>query len=226
MLTRAYSFRVVLSRQNLVQFRIGGILIDSEQGCIRLRAGVCIKGEGRPSLYMRKDKFNLRKEFAKTYDDLSDALFRHCFFRLSDRERALDLMQETFIRVWNVLANEREEIKNLKAYLYKTANNLIIDEYRARRETVSVEAMRESGVDIKDESTTIETDVEVSIGFGHVFEVLQGLDEKYKDAVIMRYIDQLSLKEIASITGETVSNVAVRVNRGLKQVKELIENGK
>jgi RNA polymerase sigma-70 factor (ECF subfamily) len=165
----------------------------------------------------------LQKEFGQFYESLSDAIFRHCFFRLSDRERALDLMQETFIRTWSVLADGKREIKNIKSFLYRTAHNLIVDEYRTRKSTFSVEGLRESGWDIKDEDK-IEVDVETSIETEKILQTLNKIDEKYRDAVIMRYIDELSLKEIAEATGETINNIGVRINRGLKQTKKLLEN--
>jgi RNA polymerase sigma factor (sigma-70 family) len=73
------------------------------------------------------------EEFVKLYDELADKLFRHCYFRVFNRERAKDLMQETFMRVWKY-CNEGHEVKNLKSFLYKVANNLIIDESRKKKE--------------------------------------------------------------------------------------------
>src|SRR4030042_4318451 len=146
----------------------------------------------------------LQKEFGQVYESLSDAIFRHCYFRLSDRERALDLMQETFIRVWDALADGQREIRNLKPFLYKTAHNLIIDEYRTRKNTLSIDKLKESGWDIKDENK-VETSAETSIGIEKILKTLDKIDEKYRATIIMRYIDELSLKEIAEATGETIN---------------------
>jgi RNA polymerase sigma-70 factor (ECF subfamily) len=172
---------------------------------------------------MRGNK--LQKEFTKLYEDFSDAIFRHCYFRLSNRERALDLMQETFLRTWNVVAEGKERVRSPKALLYRVANNLIIDEYRTRKITVSIEELRESGRDISTNSTS-ESGAEMAIELERVMEALAKIDEKYQDAVIMKYIDELSLKEIAGATGESVSNAGVRVSRGLKQLKQLLANEK
>lgn len=185
--------------------------------------GICIKRTPSASLHMSSNK--LKREFGQAYEDLSDAIFRHCYFRLSDRERALDLMQETFMRVWNVLASGEREIENLKAFLYKTANNLVIDEYRSRKIQVSVEDMRELGLDIR-EDQAIEEEADIAMGAEKILGLLERVDGKYRDAVIMRYIDELSLKEIALITGEKVGNVAVRINRGLRQIREFLQNEK
>ena len=46
------------------------------------------------------DKEETKQAFIALYDELSSAIFRHCFFRLSSRERALEISQEAFLKVW------------------------------------------------------------------------------------------------------------------------------
>ena len=62
-------------------------------------------------------------DFADAYDAYADAIFRHCAFRCFNRERARELMQETFIKAWDFLVSGKD-IDNVQAFLYKTANNL------------------------------------------------------------------------------------------------------
>ena len=68
-----------------------------------------------------KDKEN---DFLKVYEDLADPVFRHCYFRLSDREKAKDIVQETFKRFWDSFG--KEKIENHKAFVFKIANNQAI----------------------------------------------------------------------------------------------------
>src|SRR3989344_1290409 len=165
----------------------------------------------------------LKAGFTKAYDEYADAIFRHCYFRLSDRERAKELMQETFIRTWDYMLKRNERIENLRAFLYKTANNLVIDEYRKARGNQSLETMEENGFQPgNDESVTDE--VSVKLDSERVLKVIKEVDIKYRQAVIMRYIDDLSPKEMAKITGESQNNISVRINRGIKQLREILEN--
>ncbi|KKT87344.1 MAG: hypothetical protein A2119_01760 [Candidatus Colwellbacteria bacterium GWA2_46_10] len=165
----------------------------------------------------------LKAGFTKAYDEYADAIFRHCYFRLSDRERAKELMQETFIRTWDYMLKRNERIENLRAFLYKTANNLVIDEYRKARGNQSLETMEENGFQPgNDESVTDE--VSVKLDSERVLKVIKEVDIKYRQAVIMRYIDDLSPKEMAKITGESQNNISVRINRGIRQLREILEN--
>src|ERR1035437_6100763 len=94
------------------------------------------------------DKEETKQAFIALYDSLSSAVFRHCFFRLSSRERALEISQEAFLKVWEYFDRDTD-IKNPTALVYRVVNNLIIDEYR-RRKTVSLDLMQERGFDIDD----------------------------------------------------------------------------
>jgi RNA polymerase sigma-70 factor (ECF subfamily) len=157
-------------------------------------------------------------EFIALYDEMADQLFRHCFFKLSNRELALDLVQETFARTWEYIASGKE-VKNIKGFLFKVANNLIIDEYR-KKKAVSLETLQEqTGFDapVNEHKKTIFS-VEVDTVLTHINK----LDSKYKDVILMRYVNDYSPKEIAKILGESENAVSVRINRGLKKVQEML----
>ena len=53
-------------------------------------------------------------------------------------------------------------------------------------------------------------------------EMLEQLDDKYKEVIIMRYIDDLSPQEIAEVVGESENLVSVRIHRGLVRLRELV----
>jgi RNA polymerase sigma-70 factor (ECF subfamily) len=158
----------------------------------------------------------LERKFLKAYDELSDAIFRHCYFRVFNRERAKELTQETFMRAWENIG----EVQNLKAFLYKVANNLIIDESR-KKKTTSLEDMQEEGFDITDDKKDKLID---TLAGKELIKLLERLDPKYRQVIMMRYVDDLSPKEIAEITGETENNTSVRIHRGLEQVRKVFND--
>lgn len=156
--------------------------------------------------------------FLKTYDELADALFRHCLFRVYDRERARELMQECFTRTWEQITKGKE-ILNMKAFLYRVANNLVIDESRKKKE-LSLEVLMEGGYEPGDLGhISIETTADAKAAIS----VMRTMDEKVCEAIIMRYIDGLGPKDIAAITGESENVISVRLHRGLRKVEEEIE---
>ncbi|MBI4122072.1 MAG: RNA polymerase sigma factor [Parcubacteria group bacterium] len=159
-----------------------------------------------------------REKFLQAYDAYSDALFRHCYFRLHDRERAKDLVQEAFCRTWTSLA-DGEKIKNLRAFLYRILNNLIIDDVR-KKKPLSLDEMIEAGFAPKDETTP---DLAQQLFDKEVVKILDLLDDSYRTIVSMRYIDELSPREIAKALGLNVNVVSVRIHRGVRKLRQLLE---
>jgi RNA polymerase sigma-70 factor, ECF subfamily len=160
---------------------------------------------------------SMEQEFLAAYDAYADAIFRHCYYRVYDRERGKDLMQETFIRAWEYLS-KGEKVLNMRAFLYRVANNLIIDESRKKREA-SLDKLQEEGFDPGiDETEFMNNRVEHS----RVLKTLQGLDDNYREILVMRYMNGLSPSEIAEVTGESANTVSVRIYRGLKQLRSML----
>ena len=158
-------------------------------------------------------------DYAKIYDDYADAIFRYCYLRVSDREKAKDIMQDVFIKTWEYINRDStEEVTNIRAFLYRSARNLIIDSYR-KKKSESLDELMDSGYDIVHHG---HKHIQVAIEFGEAMEFVNKLDERYREVFVMRFVENLSPKEIAELIGETENNVSVRVNRAAKKVKELI----
>ena len=159
------------------------------------------------------------KEFLEAYEKYADAIFRHCYFRVFDRDLAKDLAQDTFIRVWRYIA-EGNEIKDIRAFLYKTATNRIIDESRKRR-SFSLEAMQEMGVHFRQEDKERILD---RLDAKEAVLLIQQLDEMYREAALLRYVEELSVKEIAELLGENENTISVRIHRGLEKLRKLLHD--
>jgi RNA polymerase sigma-70 factor, ECF subfamily len=158
------------------------------------------------------------QELLVAYEKYADALFRHCYFRLYDRETAKDVVQDTFMKTWEYMGNDKI-IDNMRAFLYRVANNLVIDRVRKRVPT-SLDSLQEKGFDPRDESHHARvTDI---VSGKEVVRVLDQLDDTHRTVVIMRYIDDLMPREIATVLGETENAVSVRIHRATKKARDLL----
>ncbi len=156
----------------------------------------------------------LEQEFEKAYNEYADAIFRHCYFRIFDRERGKELMQEAFMRTWTFLC-QGKTVDNMRAFLYRIANNLIVDEVRKKKET-SLDAMQAAGWDPGYDQTP---DMQKRIEQGKIMAMLRTMDEGYREVLIMRYIDGLPPADIAAILGESANTISVRLHRGIKLLR-------
>lgn len=166
------------------------------------------------------------KEFLAVYDTLSDAIFRHAYYRLLDRHKARDIMQEAFTRVWNAL-QEGKKIENLKAFLYTVTNHLIVDDVRKKHPTAFSDMHKESEDEegsAYDPPSSAHIELFMNTEAKRTLEEsLRTLDGPYRAIVVMRFVDDMSPKEIAEATGERENTVSVRLHRAIRKMREETE---
>ena len=160
----------------------------------------------------------LEEQFLAAYDEHADALFRHCFVRIRDRELAKDIVQETFTKTWMYLS-EGKKIEYLRAFLFRVANNLIIDSSRRRKSSSLDSMIDDDGFEVVDESAKNPAEVPDARA---AMQLLNSLDSIYRTVITMRYVDGLTPKEIASILTVSENVVSVRIHRGILQLRERI----
>jgi RNA polymerase sigma factor (sigma-70 family) len=167
------------------------------------------------------------KAFLEAFEAHADALFRHAFFRISDRERAHDLTQDTYLKAWDFIAGGGT-VRQYKSFLYRILHNLIIDEYRKKSPRSLDELL---------ENETTAAAVEARLSEGSLRESEEALDERalvekirsripelpdhYRVALTLRFIDGLSTGEIAETVGVSENVVSVRIHRGVAKLRTL-----
>lgn len=166
-------------------------------------------------LYMTNK--NMQKQFLESYDAYADAIYRYSFFRVPTREKAEELVQETFLRAWQYLESGNT-VANMRAFLYTTLRNCITDYYRKHKE-LSLDAIREaepnfdipSNDHVRMETETMIREVKIKIAM---------LDEEEQNIILMRYMDDLDPKDIAAITGKNANQVSVALHRAMEKLKK------
>lgn len=170
---------------------------------------------------------DIEATFREAFEKHSDELFRHAAMRLPDRDRALELTQECFLRAIGY-ANRGEEIREMRPFLFRTLRHLIIDEYR-KVKNFSLEEMTE-GEDgeqyeklLRDDHDPLEEAFDRFEG-SHALEMVVQLPDMYREVIAMRYVHDLSIREIAKTIGVSENVVSVRLHRGLKRLRALLES--
>lgn len=163
-----------------------------------------------------KQKIKQQAALTEAHHDYGKGLGSYAFFKVNDRATSEDLVQDTFMKTWRYLV-KGGKIGIMRAFLYHILNGLIVDEYR-KRKTTSLDVLLEKGFE---PSTG---------GPGRMLGILDGkaallliqrLPLAYQKVMRMRYVQDLSLKEMSLITGQSKNTIAVQVHRGLKKLKLL-----
>ncbi len=158
----------------------------------------------------------LQGQLTTAHGDYQKVLNVHAFFRVPDRSISEDLVQDTFIKTWSYLLRGGK-IDVMKSFLYHVLNHLIIDEYR-KRKTSSLDELLEKG--FEPSSTPSRSLPDLIDGKAAVL-LIQRLPEKYRKVMRMRYIQDLSIKEIGLLTSQSANTVAVQLHRGVQKTKQL-----
>ena len=169
------------------------------------------------------------KAFLEAFEAHADSLFRHAFFRISDRERARDLVQDTHLKAWDYLVGGGE-IRQIKSFLYRILHNLIIDEYRKKSsdsldELLEDEAAAPSVEALMSEGSARETEdrVDERVIVEKIRSFIPQLPNDYRIVVTLRFIDDLSIGEIAKTIGASENVVSVRIHRGIIKLRALCQ---
>lgn len=140
------------------------------------------------------------------------SILRYCRYHCNSMEKAEDLTQETFLKLFQYI-NQYENRNQFKSYLYTIANHVCIDESRKRE----VDFLEGEVVQECKEIQQIEDRDEV-------WKLLKKLSDKQREAIILRYGEGLSFKEIARILHCTMRTAQSRVASALNIMRKEEKN--
>lgn len=137
-----------------------------------------------------------------------DRLFNVLYRMLSSEDEANDLLQETFLRVWQHKMSYDFRFA-FSTWIYTIALNLARNELRRRKKIKFLDIF-----DFSDKLTAKEEKVDTSANLKSLLEAeMKRLPEKYKTAFLLRDVDNLSYEEIAQVLAVPLGTVKSRVNR-------------
>ncbi len=175
-------------------------------------------------LYLKIKRKN-KDAFIEAHDKYLDDIYRFVFFKVSSKEQAEDITSAVFLKAWNHIQNNSvSDFKTLKALFYKVARNAIIDHYRKKstQQEVSLQDTEEEEYNVADESVDPEREMDTKINMDMIHEKMFELKDEYREVIMLRYINELSVSEIAKILDKSSGNVRVMIYRAMNALKKII----
>lgn len=150
--------------------------------------------------------------FSKYHDKIE----HYIWGKVCDRYTAEDLTSIVFLKIYEKMNSYNEEKASISTWIYTIANNTVIDYYRTHKipEEISEEIAQLGEIDediIKEEELT------------SLADALKKIPERERDILILRYYDNLTLKEIALKMGMSYANAKIVHAKALVHMKELID---
>ena len=159
--------------------------------------------------------------FASIVNEYSSSLYAHTMMRLGEPRAAEDAVQETFLRAYRAMPRFEGEF-HLRAWLHRILTNVCFDEGdRRRREIRAFD--RAAGLAELDGPPADEVlDIDRAYAQREVATALASLPVAYREALELRYVEQLSFREVAEFTGVSEENARARVHRGRAALRRMI----
>jgi len=134
----------------------------------------------------------------------------------------MDIAQETFCSLWEKFATG-STIISLRAFLYASARNKIIDWYR-KKKPLSLEKITEGEdgdiLPFEPVDSLAESRIILSSEAKSVLKLIEKLPTHYRDALYLRLVEEMTPKEIGQILEVSAGTISVRITRGLTMIRK------
>jgi RNA polymerase sigma-70 factor (ECF subfamily) len=164
---------------------------------------------------LRKRDLALVEELVERYQY---RLVRYLIYLTARRERVDDWVQDTWLRVLDRAA-QYDGRSRFETWLFSIARNLAIDDLR-RKEGVRLEE-----VELPPDGASPFHEAARSQDAVRLAAALDGIEPVYREVLLLRFQEDLSLQEISKVTGAPVPTVSTRIHRGLARLRSRWEGG-
>lgn len=160
-----------------------------------------------------------KEAYSQFYDLYINRIYRFVFFKVNNVHDAQDLTAETFLKLWQYI-KEGKEIDNLNAFIYIVARNAVIDFYREKKKR-QTESLEESDAsELIDEGKNLLEEQIIGSDLKEVLAGLESLKDEYREVIALRFLDELSISEIAEVLNKSKGAVRVLLHRALQALKD------
>ena len=158
--------------------------------------------------------------FGSLYDHYQPKIYRFVVIKVSQREEAEDLTHQVFMHAWTHIGQYRDVGFPFSSWLYRIARNQVIDHYRTKKVHLPIDEVDEDrfAIDAAHERT-----LDDAMALERVRNAIRLMKPEYQDVIIMRFIEDLSIKETAHALGKTEGAVKLMQHRAMKSLQNILK---
>lgn len=178
-------------------------MIDSEKEIIKK----AIKGEA--------------SAFGLLYDKYQPQIYRFIYLKVGQREEAEDLTHQVFLKTWENITEYDFQGFPFSSWLYRIARNQVIDYYRTKKTNLDLESVAEMELKVENPIPKI---LDNALEMERVKKAIVHLNSEQQDVIILRFIEDFSLQESASILNKTEGAVKLLQHRAIKNLRKILNS--
>lgn len=158
--------------------------------------------------------------FGQLYDFYLTPIYSFILFQVSSVEEAEDLTEIVFMKAFENLPAFRttKVMENFRAWIYRIARNLVIDHYRTKKQTVPLDPE----FPIASSEPPLGADLQLQEEYEQTMSMIQTLEDPFRQVLIMRFVQDMSYREIADVLEIKENYVRVLQFRGIKKIRALM----
>ena len=154
--------------------------------------------------------------FGELYSEFAEKIYRYIYYNVRDKVMSEDITQEVFLKAWKAIGSCKGKETTFSSWLYRIAHNLVIDRYRKKKhvllESHPVENIPDTRVDIGEQ-----------LDEEYLFSYLEFLPPNQKQLIILKFVEGMNNREIATIMKKTEGAIRIMQMRALAKLRETME---
>lgn len=155
--------------------------------------------------------------FGRLYDHYVKPIYRFIAVKVSVRQEAEDLTHEVFLAAWQKLPSFTFQGFPFSSWLYRIARNRVIDHYRTKKQHADIGEVDEKLLGVIDSH---EAGVDSALTLRKVYGAMKELTADQQDVLLLRFVDDLSPKEIAEVLDKSEGSVRIIQHRAIEALKK------
>lgn len=164
-----------------------------------------------------------KKAAEKIFDHFSPKIFRFFMVRIASRQDAEDLTQEVFLRLIEKIGTFNKNLGNFSGWFWQIAKNILIDHYRKKKSfptaNPDIAAKKSLTNDPNDLQKTVIEKNEVE----EILKIVKKFSEEEQEIFSLRFLSELSYKEISRMTKKSEGNLRVINHRIIQKIRDSIK---
>ncbi|MGB9608875.1 MAG: sigma-70 family RNA polymerase sigma factor, partial [Minisyncoccia bacterium] len=152
-------------------------------------------------------------------DHYYEQIYRFIYLKVNRKEDAEDLTHQVFFQAFKKIKDYEEQGFPFSSWLYRISRNEVIDFYRSKKLNVSLEEVANVLKNPENEKDSLDLKIQLE----KVKAAIKKIKPDYQDIIIMRFIEELSIKEVAKAINKSEGAVKLMQHRAIKALKKILE---
>ncbi len=160
------------------------------------------------------------EDFVAYYNDYKNKVFNYLMYRLNfDRNICEDLLMEIVLKAYEKFDQFNPKKGSFKSWIFRIAHNHLLNYWRDQKNIVSLDQFEENGLSLI--NVQVESNASKYFNEESVKKTLQCLSKEHQEVISLRYLNDMSFKEIAFVMEKKEGAVRTHLSRALSQFKKI-----